>query len=76
MKNGLMKLVPGDILRGLIVAVFTGVLTFLAQAVNAPAFDYATFDWAQLGGIAITAGVAYLSKNLLTTNDGSFLGKV
>ena len=65
-----------DFALGLIVAVLTGVITFLAQTINAPAFDYATFDWAQLVGIALSAGIAYLSKNLLSDDEGKVLGSL
>lgn len=65
-----------DWIKGLVVAVFSAVLASLASAVNVPGFDFATFDWSHLLQIAVTAGVAYLSKNFLTTSSGDLVGVV
>jgi len=64
------------VLKGLVVAVAAAVFTWLAQAFNAPSFDFATIHWDELLKIAVMAGAAYLSKNLFSTADGKFLGKL
>lgn len=63
-----------DFVKGAIVAVLGAVFAVLAQAFDLPGFDYATFDWGSVGQAAVTALIAYLSKNFLTTKDGSFMG--
>ncbi len=41
--------------------------TLRGSALNAPGFDFSTFQWAEVLRVGIGAGVAYLGKNLLTT---------
>lgn len=68
-----------DLLKGFVVAVIGAALAWLAAAVNKPGFelgDFLTIDWVVLGKYALTAGLAYLSKNLFSTKDGKFLGSV
>lgn len=74
-----LSLNKSDALKGAIVAVIAAVLTWLASAVNQPGFqlsDFATIDWLQVGQIAITTLLAYLAKNLGSTKNGKFLGKI
>lgn len=52
-----------DILKGLLVAVITPVITIIMSSVNA---GQLTFDWKAIGITALAAGLAYLVKNFLT----------
>lgn len=61
-----------DLAKGLIVTMLTSVLTIAYQTVSAGSL---TFDWKAIGLAAITSGLAYLMKNLLTNSEGQFLGK-
>jgi hypothetical protein len=61
-----------DLAKGLIVTVLTSVLTIAYNTVNAGSL---TFDWKAIGLTALTSGLAYLMKNLLTNSEGQFLGK-
>lgn len=61
-----------DLAKGLIVTMLTSVLTIAYQTVSAGSL---TFDWKAIGLAAITSGLAYLMKNLLTNSEGEFLGK-
>lgn len=60
-----------DFEKGLIMAVFAAVATVLQNewAVHA-------INWSDVLHVAVTAAVAYLMKNLLTTSDGKFAGIV
>ena len=71
-----MSLNRAAVLKSLVVAVPAAVYTWLAQVFNAPDFDFATIHWDELLKIAVMVGAAYLSKNLFSTADGKFLGKV
>lgn len=73
-KSDFLFLDRNDFLKGLIVAILAAVLTALANLFNAPGFSFGGVDWSQVGQIAIMAGIAYLSKNVLTTKSGSFMG--
>lgn len=74
--SNIFTLTKFDWIKGLVVAIFAAVLSSLAAAINVPGFDFATFDWGHLLQIAITAGIAYLSKNFLTTSSGDLVGTV
>lgn len=52
-----------DIVRGLVVAVITPIITILTSSLNAGSL---TFDWKAIGFTALAAAGAYLTKNLLT----------
>lgn len=70
----------GDILRGAVTAVFTGILFVVGGAVMASGFDAFTADWTAIGKAAVNAGLAsfvgYLMKNFFTDDDGRIFGKI
>jgi hypothetical protein len=68
----LLKLNVQDLVKGLIVTSLTSVLTIVYNTVSAGSL---TFDWKAIGLTALTSGLAYLMKNLLTNSEGEFLGK-
>lgn len=57
------KLNWSDVLKGLLVAVITPVITIITSSINAGTL---TFDWKAIGLTALAAGLAYLAKNLFT----------
>jgi hypothetical protein len=61
-----------DLAKGLILTVLTSVVTIIYNTVSAGSL---TFDWQAIGLTALTSGLAYLMKNLLTNSKGEFLGK-
>jgi hypothetical protein len=73
--SGFFRLGWQDLVRGLVVAVLGAVLTAAQQAWSNNV-DPTTWDWRTIGGIALGAGIAYLAKNLLSTEDGKFAGKI
>ena len=74
MNAPMFKLNLSDVVKGLIVAVLAAVVTSLGHALNAPGFDFATFDFSTLLSVALTAGLAYMSKNFLSDSAGNFGG--
>jgi hypothetical protein len=74
MNSNMFKLNLQDVAKGLIVAVLAAVVTFLGNALNAPGFDFVTFDWGTLLSVAMTAGLGYLAKNFLSDTQGKFGG--
>jgi uncharacterized MnhB-related membrane protein len=63
-----------DALKGLIVAVFSAVITFLYSLVTMPSFAFTDISLKQMGTVAFIALVSYLAKNFLTDEEGKFLG--
>jgi len=74
MKSNLFKLNLSDVGKGLLVAVLASVFTWLASALNAPGFSWATIDWNTLIQVAMASGIGYIAKNFVTTEDGKILG--
>lgn len=70
----LFKLNSSDFTRGLIVAVLAAVVAAFGEALKMPNFDFLAYDWSTLVTVALTAGLAYLSKNFLTSDNGKFGG--
>jgi hypothetical protein len=66
------ELTKNDFVRGLIVAVMTAPLTLIFQSLQAQA----EIDLKQVGIVALTAFCGYILKNLGTSEDGKFLGKI
>ena len=68
--SSLGKLNLGDFEKGLILAVISAVLTYAYDITQTGTLN---FDWKKIGAIALTAGIAYLLKNLGTGSGGQVL---
>lgn len=67
MNSSFLNIDLKDLGKGLIVAVLTSVLTIVYNTVEAGSL---TFDWKLIATTAITTGLGYLLKNLLTNSQG------
>lgn len=56
-----------DLGKGLILAVLTSVLTIIYSTIQAGSLE---FNWNLIASTAITSGLGYLIKNLLTNSEG------
>lgn len=65
-----------DLAKGLIVVVLGALLASLQQMLTAHGLDFGAYDWSGILTFSIGAGVTYISKNLLSTRDGKFLGHI
>ncbi|KKM81320.1 hypothetical protein LCGC14_1331040 [marine sediment metagenome] len=74
--SSFFKLNTKDLIKGLSIAVITVVIGAVQQALTQHGFDFGAYDWPTIVNVAITAGVAYLAKNLLSTEDGKVLGSI
>ena len=74
--SDMFKLNGGDIAKGLVIAVLGAVFATVAQWLNMPGFDFATFQWEELAKIAGSTALLYLTKNFLSTSDGKVLGSI
>ncbi len=85
MKNGVLQLDWSDMGKALIVAILAPTLIAatvgLGAVINASGFDVFSIDWVALShnlvNISIVAAyggfVGYLSKNLITSNQGNVM---
>jgi hypothetical protein len=72
MNSPFFSLNTKDFVKGLFVAVFTAVITLLYNSVQAGDF---VFNWKAIGMAALTSGLAYIMKNLLTNYNDEILKK-
>jgi len=72
MNSSIFTLNKADFIKGLIIAVFTAVITLLYNTVQTGSL---TFDWKAISTAAASAALAYIMKNLLTNSSDEFLKK-
>lgn len=72
MKSKFLSLNAKDFLKGLVVSVLTSVLTIVYTSLQAGIF---TIDWKAVGTSALTAALAYITKNYLTNSEDQLLKK-
>jgi len=65
-----------DFAKGLVVAVLAALAAYFAQVLNVPGFDFAGIQWDEIARVAVMAGLSYLGKNLVTTQDGKVFGAI
>ena len=74
MNSEFLKLDSADLWKGLIVAVFAAIATTLLPVLQSGALPVIA-DLKAAGITGLTAGVAYLLKNVLTNSNGEPLKK-
>lgn len=73
MQNGIFKLSLSDVGKGIVVAILAAVGVYVLSVINVPGFDLATLNWGEVARVALSSGIGYLVKNLLTDNQGNIL---
>lgn len=64
-----------DFIKGLLVAIITTVIGGLYTSLNSGSIPLTWAEWWPILQPGILAGLAYLTKNLLTNSDDKFLKK-
>lgn len=72
MKSTFLSLNTKDFIKGLVLAVLTSVLTIVYTSVQAGSL---TFDLKTISTAALTSGLSYIMKNLLTNSSDQLLKK-
>ena len=71
---GLFRLKVSDFAKGAVSAVLAAVIFAVVGFLNQPGFDIFSADWNAILGNAVNAAIAafvgYLSKNLLSNDNG------
>jgi len=71
---------PGDIVRGLVVAILTGAFLAVVGVVGSADFDVFSADWLSIGKTLVNGGfaafVGYLLKNFFTASNGKIGGVI
>lgn len=76
MNSAFLKLNAGDFARGAALAIIVAVLGGIQQMFAGHGFDFASWNWGMIGDLALTAFSGYLSKNLLSNENGKMFGKI
>ncbi len=76
MNSTLFKLNAQDLARGLALAAIVAFLGGVQQGLSAHGFDFASYDWTTIVNVTVTAFIAYLGKNFLSTDSGKVLGVI
>lgn len=74
MKSNFMNLNLLDIFKGFFVSVIATVLTTVLNLIQNGS-DLFSLEWKSILSVALTAGLAYIVKNLLTNNKDEILSK-
>lgn len=78
MNTPMFSLGKSDVFKGAVTAVLAAIITVLYGAVSQAGFDVFSADWGViLTNViqgALTAFIAYLGKNVLSDEDGDFMG--
>lgn len=61
--SGLFSLNIQDAIKGGIVSILSAVITVVQGSISTGSL---TFDWKQIGTVALSAALAYLAKNFFT----------
>jgi uncharacterized membrane protein YvlD (DUF360 family) len=72
MKSSFLSLNSKDFIKGLFVAVVSAVIALLYTSLQA---GNLVIDWKAIGMAALSAALAYITKNLLTNSSDELLKK-
>lgn len=80
MDSKFMNLNWKDLGRGAVIAVFGAFILPILAAVQTPGFNLFEADWNGIFVLAVNGAVAafagYILKNVLSSSDGKFMGKL
>lgn len=72
MKSGFLSLDTKDFIKGLLLSVFTSVISIVYTSVQSGSL---VFDTKTIATTALTTALGYIMKNLLTNSEDKFLKK-
>ncbi len=75
MSSNLLNLNIQDLVKGAALAAIVALLGVAQQALLVHGFDVVSYDWSGIFNVTISATVAYLTKNLLSDQNGAVLGR-
>lgn len=72
----IFKISGRDLVKGLVVAILAGILSAVQQVVQANGLSFDKLSLMNVLGAAVISGIAYLSKQLITDEDGRIGGTI
>ena len=76
MNSLFLRLNLKDLAKGAAIAALAVIFGAFQEAINVHGLDFALYDWSGILDLAMKAAGLYLSKNLLSDQDGKVLGKI
>lgn len=80
MNSKLFSFDSKNLLRGLIVAIISGIALPVLAVFQTPGFDITQANWGAIGTLALNGAVsgfvAYVTKTFFSDENGKILGKV
>ena len=76
MQSLFLRLNVRDLGKGLVVAVLVVLFGAMQDGMTVHGLEFVAYDWAGILDVAWKAAAAYLSKNLLSDEEGKVLGKI
>jgi hypothetical protein len=70
MKSGFLSLDTKDFIKGLLLSVFTSVISIVYTSVQSGSL---VFDTKTIATTALTTALGYIMKNLLTNSEDKFM---
>lgn len=65
-----------DLVKGVVMAVFSAVITYLYMATQVAGFSFSTVDINAIGTVAAISAISYLFKNFVSDGNGSVAGVI
>ncbi len=75
-KSAFLRLDSNDFFKSIIIAFLSPIVLFLSSAIGIPGFTFSSLDFGMLIKIGIASMLAYLVKNVMSDDQGKFLGKI
>ena len=75
-QSAFMRLSRNDFAKALVMAFVVPIIVYLGNTMQAPGFAFNQLDFLMLLKLGLYSALGYLAKNLMTTSDGKFLGKI
>ncbi len=74
--SNLFRLNGSDVIKGVVVAVLSAVLTAIHNALAIHSLNFGAYDWNSILYVGVAAGIGYLTKNFLSDEEGKVLGAI
>ncbi|MEK6882259.1 MAG: hypothetical protein AABY22_21755 [Nanoarchaeota archaeon] len=71
-----LRLGQSDLVKGLVVAVLAVVLGAIQNGLTVHGLDFTSYDWRGILDLSWKVAGVYLTKNLLTAENGKVLGRI
>lgn len=80
MNSDILKLVPQDLVKSIVTAIFAAVVVAVAGVVTQPGFDVFATDWGALLHLIVNVSISTLlgdvARRYMTDSSGKLFGRI